>query len=311
MKYKHIYGPVPSRRLGASLGIDPVLLKVCSFDCVYCEVAKTTLLTTERKEYVKANEILNELKIFLKEFEGQIDYVTFSGSGEPTLNSKIGYMIEEIKKFSNIPVAVLTNASLIFREDVKKDLLKADLIKCTLDAATDKYFKRVNQPESTLSIKKIIDGIVQFSKEYKGQLLIEIMLVRGVNDTEENYRELNKTLKLIKSALVQITTVVRPPSFGFAKPLSKEELIFAQEKIGNNSRIIGEFSRKTNKAYRKNLEDAITNSIRIRPQTIDDLSSGLEVHRDEILKYIELLEKEDRIIEILQNGKKFYKACIS
>lgn len=308
MKYKYIYGPVPSRRLGISLGIDPIPLKVCSFNCIYCEVARTTLLTIERKEYISSEEILLELKKFLKESNQHIDYITFSGSGEPTLNSKIGYMIKKIKKFTNIPVAVLTNASLLYLEDVRDELLNADLVKCTLDAAEEKYFKRINQPEQYLTIRRIVNGIIKFSETYKGKLLIEVMLVRDVNDTEENYHALHKVLKRIKTDKVQINTVVRPSAFGFAKSLTDQELDFARKIIESNAEIIKPLDRKTNKAYRADLEEAIIDSIAIRPQTIDDLANGLGAHRDEILKYIELLTGEEKIIEIDLKGEKFYKA---
>ncbi len=308
MKYKHVYGPVPSRRLGVSLGIDPIPLKVCSFNCVYCEVAKTTLLTTKRKEYVPADEILSEVKNFLSDYNGpSIDYITFSGSGEPTLNSKIGYMIKEIKKMTDIPVAVLTNSTLLYRTDVREEIENADLIKCTLDAADNKYLKRVNQPAADVDIKNIINGIKALRKEYKGKIYIEVMIVKGVNDTDDNYAELRKVLKDLGADRIQINTVVRPPAFGFAKPLSDEELRHALEIINNGAEIIKPFNRKTNKAYRKDLEQSIINSIKIRPQTIDDMEESFGVHRDEILKYLELLEKEGKVIEILLRGKKFYK----
>jgi wyosine [tRNA(Phe)-imidazoG37] synthetase (radical SAM superfamily) len=308
MHYKHIYGPVPSRRLGVSLGVDPIPLKVCSFNCVYCEVAKTTLLTMERKEYIPATEILSELKEFLSEYTGPaIDFITFSGSGEPTLNSKIGYMIREIKKMTDTPVAVLTNSSLLYLKEVRSELSTADVIKCTLDAADDKYLKRINQPAEGVTAKRIIEGIGLLGEEHKGEIYIEIMLVKGINDAEENYRALNRVLKSLRANKIQINTVVRPPAFGFAKPLSEEELEFAKKIIGNSAEVIKPFSRKTNKAYRKDLEEAIINSIKIRPQTIKDLEEGLGVHRDEILKYIELLEKENRVIEIMLQGRKFYK----
>ncbi len=308
MSYKHIYGPVPSRRLGVSLGIDPIPLKVCSFNCVYCEVAKTTLLTMERKEYVPAVEIISELRNFLSEYNGpSINFITFSGSGEPTLNSKIGYMIREIKKFSNIPVAVLTNATLLYLEEVREELFASDVVKCTLDAADDKYLKRINQPAAGVTAEKIVDGIRMFGEKYKGDIYIEIMLVKGINDAEENYKGLHKVLKTLRASKIQINTVVRPPAFGFAKPLSEDELELAKRIIGNQAEVIKPFNRETNKAYKKNLEEAIVNSIKIRPQTIKDLEEGLGVHRDEILKYIELLESENSVIEILLQGKKFYK----
>ncbi len=307
MEYKHIYGPVPSRRLGVSLGIDPVVFKVCSFNCVYCEVAKTTLLTTERREYVPAEEILAELKNFLNSHKGPLDYITFSGSGEPTLNSKLGYMIDEIKKISNVPVAVLTNSTLLYLHSVREEVEKADLVKCTLDAADDKYLRRINQPAKGVTAEKILEGIRLLGDEYNGIILIEIMIVKGVNDTEENYKQISRALDSIKATKIQINTVVRPPAFGFAKPLSYKELLFAKEVIGHNAEIIKPFDRKTNAAYRENVENAIVGSIKIRPQTIKDLSDGLGLHRDEILKYIELLESEGKVEEILLNGEKFYK----
>ncbi len=307
MEYKHIYGPVPSRRLGVSLGIDPVVFKVCSFNCVYCEVAKTTLLTTERREYVPAEEILNELKDFLHNHKGPLDYITFSGSGEPTLNSKLGYMIDEIKKMTDVPVAVLTNSTLLYLHSVREEVEKADLVKCTLDAADDKYLRRINQPAKGVTAEKILEGIRLLGDKYNGIILIEIMIVKGVNDTEENYKQISRALDSIKATKIQINTVVRPPAFGFAKPLSYKELLFAKEVIGHNAEIIKPFDRKTNAAYRENVENAIVGSIKIRPQTIKDLSDGLGLHRDEILKYIELLESEGKVEEILLNGEKFYK----
>ncbi len=310
MEYKHIYGPVPSRRLGVSLGIDPVPFKVCSFNCVYCEVAKTTLLTTQRREYIPAEEILSELRDFLQKHKGPLDYITFSGSGEPTLNSALGYMIQEIKKMTTVPVAVLTNSTLLYLRSVRDELKSADLIKCTLDAADDKYLKRVNQPAKGVNTEKIIEGIRLLGEEFRGTILIEIMIVKGVNDTEENYKQLSRVLDRIRADKIQINTVVRPPAFGFAKPLSFEELEFAKSVIGHGAEIIKPFNRKTNAAYRENVENAIVGSIKIRPQTIQDLSDGLGIHRDEILKYIELLESEGKIEEIFLNGKKFYKYSV-
>lgn len=235
---KYIYGPVRSRRLGVSLGITTVPTKVCSFNCIYCDVAKTTFLTDERKEYINADEILKELKIFLETSNRHLDHITFSGFGEPTLNSKIGYMISIIKEFTNIPVVLLTNSSLIHRDDVKKDLLQADIVKFTLNAVIDKYFKKVNQQITSIKVEEVIKGIIEFRKMFTHELWIEIMLVKGVNDYESNYRSLHDALELIRADKVHINTVVREPSFGFAKPLNIEELILAKEIIGNDAELI-------------------------------------------------------------------------
>lgn len=235
---KYIYGPVRSRRLGVSLGISTVPAKVCSFNCVYCDVAKTTVLTGERKEYINTNEILKELKEFLETSNRHIDHITFSGFGEPTLNSKIGYMISIIKEFTNIPVVVLTNSSLISRGDVKIDLLQADIVKFTLNAARTDYYKKINQSLDSIKVEDVIKGIIDFRKMFQHELWIEIMLVKGVNDYEDNYRSLHDALKLIKADKVHINTVVREPSFGFAKPLNIEEVILAKEIIGNGAELI-------------------------------------------------------------------------
>jgi len=235
---KYIYGPVRSRRLGVSLGITTVPAKACSFNCVYCDVAKTTFLTDERKEYINADEILKELKIFLETSNKHLDHITFSDFGEPTLNSKIGYMIAEIKENTNIPVVVLTNSSLISRGDVKIDLSQADIVKFTLNAARTDYYKKINQSLDSIKVEDVIKGIIDFRKMFQYELWIEIMLVKGVNDYENNYRSLHDALELIKADKVHINTVVREPSFGFAKPLNIEELILAKEIIGNGAELI-------------------------------------------------------------------------
>jgi len=235
---KYIYGPVRSRRLGVSLGISTVPAKVCSFNCIYCDVAKTTVKTDERKEYVNADEILKELRDFLITYNKHLDHITFSGFGEPTLNSKIGYMIAEIKEHTNIPVVVLTNSSLISRDDVKIDLLQADIVKFTLNAAVDDCYKKINQSLNSIKVEDIIKGIIDFRKMFHNDLWVEIMLVKGVNDYESNYQSLHNALELIKANKVHINTVVRDPSFGFAKPLNVEELLFAKQIIGNNAELI-------------------------------------------------------------------------
>lgn len=240
MEYKHIYGPVRSRRLGVSLGISTVPRKICSFNCIYCEVSKTTTLTTKRAEYVKASEILDEVRDFINNYScTPLEHITFSGFGEPTLNSKLGYMILEIKKMTDVPIVVLSNGSLIGKQDLAKELLPAEIVKLSLNATHEKAFKRINQQEKSIQPDEVIKGIIEFRKIYKGELWIEIFLVRGVNDNVENYIGLNKALRKIKAEKIHLNTVVRRPSFGYASPLTYEELLRAQEIIGNGAQIIG------------------------------------------------------------------------
>ncbi len=259
LEYSHIYGPVRSRRLGVSLGISTVPRKICSFNCIYCEVAKTTLLTTKRAEYVSAKEIITEVRDFLLNYSGPVlEHITFSGFGEPTLNSKIGFMISEIKKITEIPVVVLSNGSLIQRKDVQKDLIEADIVKLTLNATHEKAFKRINQQEKSIQPDEIIKGIIEFRKAFRGNLWIEIMLVKRVNDNVENYLGLNKALKKIKADRVHINTIARKPSYSFSQPLSYEELLRAQAIIGNNSEIIGGVPKPVETLSRTYIESFVT-----------------------------------------------------
>ncbi len=235
---KYIYGPVRSRRLGFSLGITTIPRKVCSFDCVYCEVGRTTTLTTERREYIQREEIVTEVEEFLAKYKGPLDHITFSGLGEPTLNSEIGYMISEVKKLTSVPVAVLSNGSLISRDDVKHDLLNADIVKFTLNAALSAEYGNINQNNPSIELDAVIQGIIEFRKEFRGELWIEILLVRGLNDSESNYIALRKALNLIRPDKVHLNTVVRAPAFKIAGPLSIQELRKAKMLIGNGAEII-------------------------------------------------------------------------
>jgi len=215
--FKYIYGPVPSWRLGSSLGIDPLSKdgKVCSFDCLYCQLGETKFLTDERKKFVPGEEVIGELDSLptLK-----IDYITFSGMGEPTLASNLGQMIKAIKKIRKEKIAVLTNSSLMHREDVQKDLFCADFVIAKLDAASQDIFERVNQPMKTIKLDSIIQAIKDFKSCYLGRLALQIMFI------EQNKKyapEIAKIAKEINPDRVQLNTPLRPSR---VKPLPKQEL---------------------------------------------------------------------------------------
>lgn len=215
--YKHIFGPINSRRLGTSLGIDAIYFKVCSFDCLYCEVGITNIKTIERKEWVKKDDIIAELKDYLAKNDKKLDYITFSGSGEPTLNSKIGEIIDEIKKITNTKVAVLTNSSLIDDKNVQNELLKADLVVPSLDAVTETLFHQIDLPHKDIKIENIINGLIEFRKIYTGQIWLEVLVLKGFNDTEEEFNKIAQCVKLIKPDKVQINNLDRKPSYDIAK----------------------------------------------------------------------------------------------
>jgi wyosine [tRNA(Phe)-imidazoG37] synthetase (radical SAM superfamily) len=238
---KHLYGPVKSRRLGLSLGVSLTPYKICSFDCVYCQLGRTDSVTAEVKEYVPLGAILDELTVWLKHnsLEAQkLNYITFSGFGEPTLHVKFGELISEIKKITPVPVAIITNASLCNMPAVRKALLQADLIVPSLDAATHDIFQRIDRPEASIKLEDIIEGLVSLRKEFKGKFWLEIMLVKGINDDPAHIKELKKIIKRINPDKIQLNSPVRPPAEPDVFPVDRERLEEIKEILGEKCEII-------------------------------------------------------------------------
>jgi wyosine [tRNA(Phe)-imidazoG37] synthetase (radical SAM superfamily) len=197
MRYSHIFGPVHSRRLGRSLGIDLVPYKICSFDCVYCECGETTREVLEREDFFPVNEVLEELRDYLSGYP-KLDFVTFSGSGEPTLSLSIGIVIRYLKdRFPHYRVAVLTNGSLLWKEEVRRDLLLADVVLPTLSSVVEETFRQIHRPARGLTADRIVSGTEQFRKEYKGQIWLEIFIIPGVNTMDS---ELEGTTQYARSS---------------------------------------------------------------------------------------------------------------
>ena len=222
--YKHLFGPVPSRRLGMSLGIDLIPKKVCSLNCVYCEVGETTKLTLDRMEYVTFEKVIAELKQFMSS-NPKIDYITFSGSGEPTLNNRIGDVLNFIKKeYPKIKTAVLTNGSLFYDKNLRKELLDADVILPSLDAASQYVFKKIDRPNIELNIETYIQGLVDLRKEYRGKIWLEILLLKGYNDSKKELKLLKEAILKIQPDSIQLNTLDRPGTVHDLIPLTKKEM---------------------------------------------------------------------------------------
>jgi len=206
MRFKYIYGPVSSWRFGSSLGIDLLSQadKVCSFDCLYCQLGKTKALTTKRKLYVPTKKVVEEVKALPKV---PIDYITFSGRGEPTLAKNLGQAIKAVKKLRKEPVVVLTNSSLVHRKDVREELALADVVAFKLDADSQKSFKLINRPTKTIKFSHILKGIKQFRKSYRGKLVLQIMLLAQNKAIIKNIVELAEE---IAPDEVQLCTSRRP-----------------------------------------------------------------------------------------------------
>ncbi len=307
MKTKYVYGPVPSRRLGFSLGVDCVPFKTCSFDCIYCQCGTTTAKTCERKEYHPAQDILCEIENAIKSNEN-IDYVTFSGSGEPTLHSRIGYMIQKTKSMTDIPVAVLTNGSLLHRQDVQDELCHADVVAPTLCTANRTTFSRINRCHANITLDEIIRGLIGFRKRFKGQLWLEIVFVKNLNDSDEELSKLKSVIDQINPDKIHINTVVRPPSEASAQPISSAAMSKIKDVFGRKAEVIARFTRDAlSIGHIVETEQHILNIIKRRPVTIEDIQRISGLHRHEIIKHLDILKTQKKIQMTDYDGYQYYE----
>lgn len=306
LQHKYVFGPVPSRRLGLSLGVDIIPSKLCTLDCIYCEVGRTDKRGLARREYIPASEILTEIKEALHEYRN-LDYVTISGSGEPTLNSKIGEIIRGIKKMTAVPVAVLTNGTLLFLPDVCTDLLDADVVSPSLDAVTQDVFERVDRPHPRLRIADIIEGLKRFRRHYKGQLWLEILFVKGVNDHDDEVQWMKDVIQLVQPDKVQINTVVRPPAEETARPVSEQRLKEIQAIFGERCEIIGVFKEKHRTEDRNTDAQAILALLRRRAMTVDGMAASLAMRKEEIVIVLHELVLDGFIRSFSFNGEEFFQ----
>jgi len=302
----HTYGPVPSRRLGFSLGIDIIPFKTCSLNCIYCQLGPTPKKAISRKEYFSPSDIVSQIKKKLSSGQ-RIDYITFSGSGEPTLNNALGKIIKEIKKTTSIPVAVLTNSTLLSLKSVRDALMDADLVVPSLDAATQEIFVKVNRPHSSLKLEEIIEGLLKLRNEFKGAIWLEIMLVKGVNDSLSHIRKLKKAINKIKPEKVQLNTVIRPPAEKHARLLSLKELEKIRNILGENCEIIVESHREGQISTPEKLEEAILSLIQRRPVTLAEISASLAKSEDKIKKSLDSLLAEGKIKSVIHKGLKYFE----
>ncbi len=306
MKYKHLFGPVPSRRLGVSLGIDLVPFKTCTLNCVYCECGRTTNLTLERKEYVPLAEILAELDDYLKGAP-DLDYITFSGSGEPTLHTGIKSIIEFLKKnYPKYKIALLTNGTLLHDKKVRDEFMGADLILPSLDAASENAFKSVNRPHKNLSLDEMMNGLIKLRGEFKGAIWLEIFIIPGINDSDAEIELLKENIDKIKPDKIQINTLDRPGTESWVMPAEKCELEKIASRLGGE--IIANFdSRKIIKSFSKDVEAEILATITRRPCTSQDLSRILGLHLNEINKYLQVLLESNRIYSEEETRGRFFR----
>jgi wyosine [tRNA(Phe)-imidazoG37] synthetase (radical SAM superfamily) len=226
----YTYGPVPSRRLGSSLGISPIPAKTCSYTCVYCQLGRTTRLQINRESFYPKNALLAEIVI-----RGEVtnpDFLTFVGDGEPTLCSDLGWLIEQSRNILYIPTAVITNGSLLSREDVRRDLCRADIVVPTLDSGRERTFRTINRPHRGITFESLVQGLVDFRRQYTGQIWVEVMLVKGMNDSIEELEDIKQAIDKIRPDRVYVLTPIRPPAEPWVRQPDPETILRAQEILG-------------------------------------------------------------------------------
>ncbi|MCD6435090.1 MAG: radical SAM protein [Clostridiales bacterium] len=303
--FKHLFGPVPSRRMGLSLGISPIPEGYCNYSCIYCQLGRTDHMTNTRKNFFEVSEIINELKIWIEK-EKEVDVITIVGEGEPTLYKKLGQLLKEIKELTNIPVAVITNGALLSEKEVRDDLMYADIVLPSFDASTNDDFTKINRAYGKMDFSKVFDGLKIFSKEFKGQLWIEIMLVKGYNDSKEKILALKDLLDQVKYDRIFINTPVRPPAESFAQEPSDETIELAIEILGGvaiNHLISNGFSSDITDDY-----EAIVSIIKRHPMNQFEIKSFLDARECENIDDIfNRLSDDDKIEVVEYKGYKTYR----
>jgi wyosine [tRNA(Phe)-imidazoG37] synthetase (radical SAM superfamily) len=310
MAGRFLFGPVASRRLGRSLGVDLIPPKTCPFDCIYCEVGRTTRATAERARFNDPAEILRQLDEFFAS-GGQADYITFSGSGEPTLSSDLGYLISESKKRYSVPVAVITNGALLSDPAVRADLAEADLVIPSLDAVREGPFKAVNRPVDGVKLAEIVEGLVAFGREFRGRVWLEVLVVAGVNDADEDVAALAEAISRIRPERVQLNTVVRPPAESYARPVAAKRLeaIAARLAKAAPTEIVAPASLRACAESSLPPREAVLETVVRRPCTAADLEAGLALSAPEVAAALEELIAEGKVKEVRFGAGVFYEGA--
>jgi len=301
----HVFGPVPSRRLGLSLGVDLIPAKSCTYDCLYCQVGRTTGKTSETNSFVAIEEVLLEVRQKLEKITP--DTITFSGSGEPTLHSRIGEVIAFIKGLTDIRTAILTNGSLLWREEVRKRVLGAHIIIPTLSTVFDRTFKAMHRPYPGLDLSMIIEGLKSLRKIYKGHLFLEVVLLAGFNDSNEEIEGLKKVIEEISPDKIQLNTVVRPPADSRALSLDRKRMEDIKSFFGVKAEIIADMAPKQKQQQYDSLSEAILEMAKRRPVRALDVANVLNISLEEVKELIDGLRMKGTLYGQEHSGEIYYK----
>ncbi len=304
-RYKYVFGPVPSRRLGRSLGVDLVPFKHCSYDCIYCQLGRTTRKTIERRTFVPLRSILAELRRKLEECRP--DYITLSGSGEPTLYRPLDRLIGGIKQLTKIPVAVLTNGSLLWQPAVRRELLSADLVVPSLDAGDDAAFQNVNRPHPDIAFDRMVEGLIQFREVYRGTLWLEVFILGGMTAIDSEAAKIAKIARRIRADRIQLNTVTRPPAEEFAFPVPRARMLNLRRLFGRRAAVIADYRAPAGPVAGAGDEAAVMTMLARRPCTLKDIADGLNLHSTQAGKLLEHLLTDHRVEEQRVGCKAYYQ----
>ncbi|MFW6066287.1 MAG: radical SAM protein [Planctomycetota bacterium] len=301
----HIFGPVPSRRLGRSLGVDLVPFKTCSYDCVYCQLGRTTNKTVERREWVPLDTALAELK---EKLPTRPDYITLSGSGEPTLFSRLDELIDGIRAMTDIPVAVLTNGSLLWQEEVRRQIADAHLVVPSLDAGNEGMFCAINRPHESIPFDRMLEGLVQLRSEYRGLYWLEVFLLAGHNAIDSEIDHIVECVERISPDRVQLNTATRPTAEDYAVMVDRRRMEGIASRFDPAAEVIADYRGVHASSEFEAGREGVLEMVSRRPCSLDDIADGLGMHRNEAVKYVEDLDAAGLIEKRYTGGKLFYSA---
>ena len=301
----HLFGPIPSRRLGRSLGVDLVPRKTCPYDCIYCEVGPTSHQTLKRREY-HTDAIIRELADYLAGPARALDFITLAGSGEPTLNLGLGRIIEAIREMTDTPVAVLTNGALLGLPEVRRELAPVQVVLPSLDAAREETFQAINRPLQGFFLAKLEEGLEAFRREYGGQIWLEVMLLKGLNDLEPELTALRRAIRKVAPDKVQLNTAVRPVVEDSALPLSPEEMAAAAAFLGEGVEVIASFSQAPVTPEPRG-DAAFLEMLSRRPMTAPDLARALGLPLRQVRQRLRHLCESGLISYNLYQDQGFYR----
>ena len=303
--YRHIFGPVLSRRLGRSLGVDIMPFKTCTYDCVYCEQGRTTNLTASRKNYVSVDNVHAELKEYLASHTTP-DYITLSGAGEPTLHSGLGDIVQGIKSLTSVPVAAITNSSLLWDPAVRNGLCDADVVLPSLDAGNAHLFERIDRPVPGISFEQMVTGLIAFRESFRNAIWLEVMLMYGVTSGESEVGEIAEWVRCIRPDRVQLNTVVRPPSESFALPISRDRLEQLASLFDPRAEVIADYAGPSHETENSPDTTRVLELLERRPCSLSEIAGTLGIRSIEAMKLVQYLLIQNKIAETCHGNETYF-----